>query len=507
MGRRSWYKLSLLMSLLGFWRYPRDSLSSAPDSLRRIIDLSPESYSTISRMSRKDEPNDKHHMAAVIFFILGMGTLLPWNFFITAIPYFQFRLNPEDPAGNFSDLHVNETSAEKIHSSGDAFNFNNWLTLLAQLPLLLCTLLNSFLYQCIPERVRIVGSMVSILFLFIVTAVLVTIEMSAQSFFDITMATVWFINAFCAILQGSLFGLLALFPQKYSSMLLSGQGMAGMFAAVAMLLSMSSGADHRTTALGYFITPCVGTFISITCYLLLYRLEFAQFYLSKSNSQTSKNYEVETNTELLNKEINGDTGTEKKAVLLLKDGEACAAVEEKQHVSICAVLKKIWIMALTLVIGFTVTLSVFPAITANVRSNTENESWAKFFNPVCCFLLFNIMDWVGRSITSYTLWPGPDCKYLPLLACCRIIFIPLFMLCNIPNHNYLTVIFSNDAWFIIFMILFSMSSGYCISLPMCLAPKKVLPHESEVTGAIMTFFLALGLSLGAGLSFLLKALL
>uniref|UniRef100_A0A8C5MX71 Uncharacterized protein n=1 Tax=Leptobrachium leishanense TaxID=445787 RepID=A0A8C5MX71_9ANUR len=119
--------------------------------------------------------------------------------------------------------------------------------------------------------------MVFILFLIIITAALVKIEMRAQSFFDFTMATIWFINAFCAILQGSLFGLLALFPQKFSSMLLSGQGMAGMFAAIAMLLSMSNGADHQTTALGYFITPCIGTFISITCYLLLYCLDFAKY--------------------------------------------------------------------------------------------------------------------------------------------------------------------------------------------------------------------------------------
>lgn len=27
-----------------------------------------------------------------------------------------------------------------------------------------------------------------------------------------------------------------------------------------------------------------------------------------------------------------------------------------------------------------------------------------FFNPICCFLLFNVMDWLGRSLTSYFLW-------------------------------------------------------------------------------------------------------
>lgn len=38
-------------------------------------------------------------------------------------------------------------------------------------------------------------------------------------------------------------------------------------------------------------------------------------------------------------------------------------------------------------------------------------------------------------------------------------------------------------------------------------PRQVLPQEREVTGTLMTFFLALGLSCGASLSFLFKALL
>ncbi|XP_077143558.1 equilibrative nucleoside transporter 2 isoform X2 [Ranitomeya variabilis] len=460
-------------------------------------------------MSRKDEPQDKFHFVTIIFLILGLGTLLPWNFFITAIPYFQARLCSEPPQVNEISSNNNRSFAHnETAPCKDEFSFNNWMTLLAQLPLLLCTLLNSFIYQWIPERVRIAGSMFAILSLFIFTAVLVKVEMGAQSFFDLTMSTIWFINAFCAILQGSLFGLLTLFPQHYSSMFLSGQGMAGTFAAVAMILSMSSGADHRTTALGYFVTPCVGTFISITCYFLLYRMEFAKCYLSKSNTNNSKSYELETKTELLHQgEENGDAAGQKKAVLLLKDAESGVVGEEKQSVSVWIVFKKIWVMALTIVITFGVTLSVFPAITAKVISHSENEDWKKFFNPVCCFLIFNTMDWIGRSITTKTLWPGPDCKYLPLLAASRSIFVPLFMFCNIPDRTYLYSFFFNDAWFIIFMIFFSVSNGYFVSLPMCLAPTKVLKHESETTGALMTFFLALGLSVGAGLSFGFKVLL
>lgn len=36
--------------------------------------------------------------------------------------------------------------------------------------------------------------------------------------------------------------------------------------------------------------------------------------------------------------------------------------------------------------------------------------------------------------------------------------------------------------------------------------RKVAPHEAETAGAIMAFFLSLGLALGASLSFLFRAL-
>lgn len=50
-------------------------------------------------------------------------------------------------------------------------------------------------------------------------------------------------TAFGAVLQGSLFGLVGLLPQKYSAIFMSGQGLAGTFAAVAMLLAIGSKSD------------------------------------------------------------------------------------------------------------------------------------------------------------------------------------------------------------------------------------------------------------------------
>ncbi|XP_078197591.1 equilibrative nucleoside transporter 2 isoform X8 [Callithrix jacchus] len=228
-------------------------------------------------MARGDAPRDSYHLVGISFFILGLGTLLPWNFFITAIPYFQARL-AGDSNSTARTLSTNHTAPE------DAFNFNNWVTLLSQLPLLLFTLLNSFLYQCIPETVRILGSLLAILLLFALTAALVKVDMSPRPFFSITMASVCFINC---------------------------------------------GVDAQTSALGYFITPCVGILMSIVCYLSLPHLKFARYYLAKKPSQAQAQ-ELETKAELLHS--------------------------------------------------------------------------GQFFNPICCFLLFNIMDCLGRSLTSYFLW-------------------------------------------------------------------------------------------------------
>lgn len=47
-------------------------------------------------------------------------------------------------------------------------------------------------------------------------------------------------TAFGAILQGSLFGLAGLLPASYTAPIMSGQGLAGTFAAVAMICALAS---------------------------------------------------------------------------------------------------------------------------------------------------------------------------------------------------------------------------------------------------------------------------
>ncbi|XP_065806225.1 equilibrative nucleoside transporter 2 isoform X1 [Labrus bergylta] len=457
---------------------------------------------------RTDAPQDRGCMVGIIFFILGLGTLLPWNFFMTASLYFQGRLNTTEMSNG--TLVVRKE-----------YYFNNWMTLLSQLPLLLFTLLNSFLYQRISGAIRIGGSLVFILLLFIFTAVLVKVPMEEDSFFSVTMATIWFINSFGAVLQGSLFGLVGLLPQKYSAIFMSGQGLAGTFAAIAMLIAIGSDVDSETAALGYFVTPCVGTLLTLFSYMLLPRLEFARYHLDNSNK-----YEAETTDGLLkgsqtvvryntesgaaeSRKLNGHANsTDEAAGDQISDATTKHTILslEPAKASVKEVFKKIWVMAFCVTFVFTVTLSVFPAVTADVRTYFPNTNWERFFISTCCFLAFNINDWFGRTITTWIHWPSKESRLFPALVVSRVVFIPLLMLCNVQSRSYLPVYFHHDAVFTVIMCLFSLSSGYFVCLSMSYAPQLVEPKDAETAGALMTFFLALGLSIGAAVSFPLRAL-
>ncbi|XP_070837747.1 equilibrative nucleoside transporter 1-like [Chaetodon trifascialis] len=429
-------------------------------------------------------PTDKYFGVWLIFFMLGLGTLLPWNFFMTATVYFTSRLKDS----TLVNSSANQTEIAGEHRSVLEAKFNNVMTLCAMLPLLLCTCLNTFLHSLISQRLRVMGSLLIIMFVFTVTAVLVKVPLEPLPFFSITMVKIIIINSFGAVLQGSLFGMAGLLPTSYTTPIMSGQGLAGTFAAFAMICAIASGSELQDAAFGYFITACAVIFLSVLAYVLLPKLEFYQFYQEKNRKQRS---DKENSVNLMNRQSKDEPADQSR----------------QQDVSMMIIFKKIWLLALSVCFTFTVTIGTFPAIAADTKSTlADGGSWDQYFIPVSCFLLFNLCDWAGRSFTAICMWPEKDSLLLPVSIVCRLVFVPLFMLCNVQPRLHLPVFFHHDGWFILFMILFAFSNGYLASLCMCFGPKKVLPHEAETAGAIMAFFLSLGLASGAAMSFIFRAL-
>ncbi|XP_045398017.1 equilibrative nucleoside transporter 1 isoform X4 [Lemur catta] len=467
----------------------------------------------IIAMTTSHQPQDRYKAVWLILFMLGLGTLLPWNFFMTATQYFTNRL---DMSQNVSlvtarlskDIQASAapTTASLARNSLSAL-FNNVMTVCAMLPLLLFTCLNSFLHQRIPQSVRILGSLVAILVVFLITAILVKVQLDALTFFIITMVKIMLINSFGAILQGSLFGLAGLLPASYTAPIMSGQGLAGFFASVAMICAIASGSELSESAFGYFITACVVIILTIICYLCLPRLEFYRYYQQLKLEGPG---EQETKLDLISKGPSttchppGEeprAGKEESAVSASNSGST-----NNSH-CIRAILKNISVLAFSVCFIFTITIGMFPAVTVEVKSSIAGTSaWGNYFIAVSCFLTFNIFDWLGRSLTAVLMWPGKDSRWLPGLVLARVVFVPLLLLCNVQPRRYLAVVFEHDAWFIFFMAAFAFSNGYLASLCMCFGPKKVKPAEAETAGTIMAFFLCLGLALGAIFSFLFRAI-
>ncbi|KAM4834707.1 equilibrative nucleoside transporter 1 isoform 2-T6 [Thomomys bottae] len=454
-------------------------------------------------MTTSQQPQDRYKAVWLIFFVLGLGTLLPWNFFMTATEYFTARL---DVPNNVSS--VTAPPSKDAQASSKSFLsaiFNNVMTLCAMLPLLVFACLNSFLHQRISQSARILGSLVAILLVFLVTAVLVKVQMDPLPFFVVTMVKIVLINSFGAILQGSLFGLAGLLPTSYTTPIMSGQGLAGFFASVAMICAITSKSEGSDSAFGYFITACVVVILAIICYLGLPQLEFYRYYQQLKLEGPG---EQETKLDLISKDPSTacqPSGEEPRAIK--EESRVPVPTSQSTSHSVKAILKNISVLAFSVCFIFTITIGLFPAVTSEVKSSIAGSSdWGKYFIPVSCFLTFNIFDWLGRSLTAVFMWPGKDSCWLPSLVVARLVFLPLLLLCNVQPRRYLPVVFQHDAWFIFFMAAFAFSNGYLASLCMCFGPKKVKPSEAGTAGTIMSFFLCLGLALGAIVSFLFRAI-
>ena len=58
-------------------------------------------------MDELDAPKDHYRLAYIIFYLLGCGSLLPWNFFITGTYVYDFEM------GNTA-LRITQFESQKI---------------------------------------------------------------------------------------------------------------------------------------------------------------------------------------------------------------------------------------------------------------------------------------------------------------------------------------------------------------------------------------------------------
>ncbi|KAL8848206.1 MAG: hypothetical protein Q9221_006775 [Calogaya cf. arnoldii] len=309
-------------------------------------------------------------------------------------------------------------------------------------------------------------------------------SVTAQGYFGFLMVMVSVASLATGLCQNGVFAYVTGFGvPEYTQAIMTGQAIAGVLPCIAQIVSVlsipeqhspkSAAAQQSTkSAFAYFLTATAVAVFTLVAFLYLVRRH-------------------------------------KPAHIVLGTAEGLDNAQEEERaerkvVSLWTLFKKLRYMSMAVFLCFAVTM-FFPIFTQGILSVRPQDSAPRLFKPACfiplAFLLWNTGDLVGRLLTgipqlALVRWP----RTLLLLSVLRLVFIPMYLLCNVRGQG---AAISSDAFYLIVVqFLFGLTNGYIGSSCMMGAGESVEKEEREAAGSFMGLMLAGGLSAGSLLSFL-----
>lgn len=152
----------------------------------------------------------------------------------------------------------------------------------------------------------------------------------------------------------------------------------------------------------------------------------------------------------------------------------------------------------------------------------------KLYVNVLCFLTFNFFAMIGSLLTSWLQWvcllsesillvviksnffpflfvfKQPRKEFLVIPVVLRVVFIPLFLLCNYQPSGVIRtmpIYISNDWIYWAIAAVMGISSGYLSSLGMMYAPQTVKAQYAVTAGMFAAAMLITGIFSGIMFSF------
>ncbi|EDQ85685.1 uncharacterized protein MONBRDRAFT_34097 [Monosiga brevicollis MX1] len=414
-----------------------------------------------------------------LFFLEGIGSLFPWNAFITVTSYFD----------------------DVLAGTNYASSYENYFSFSFQGASIIFILLAMRYKQRINVHTRILAPLVIEVIVFSSVTVISKIPgLSTNAFMSITIGQTVAAGAAGAFLQSGLFGLAGVMPEAYVHALMNGQALGGVIVAGLNLVSLgvSGTSQPREAAFLFFILSVVVLLCCFVGYVLLMRHPLVISNLEKADAARIASTQASPRK---NPDMSSSVNQTKRDRKSLKRYRSYLHSEDG---AILSPFRKAWLPCVMVFCVFWITLSIFPAISASVSSTSPYEEWRSWFVPVCVFFLFNFGDLIGRLLTWWKPWPETaNYRKLPIPVLARVLFVPLFALCNVANADY--VLFKNDAFPALFMLAVGISNGYLGTMCMMIAPSLVPPGDAESVGQFSVLLLNLGLLSGSLTGFGLKA--
>lgn len=402
----------------------------------------------------------------LIFLLLGVAMLWAWNMFLAAAPYFQSRF--QDSTWILNHFQAAEISVSTITN-------------------LVSMIVLSKLQKNASYSKRISASLVINAICFTILAISTLVKTSAGVYFGFLLVAIFAASLSTGLIQNGVFAFASGFGRgEYTQAIMTGQAVAGVLPPLTQIISVvatskpgrsgDAAASSNTSAFIYFITATV---ISILALL-------AFFYLLRRNAQ------AEAFRSAKDTAVHGTNEGDMAASY-----HSSASTSERTPVGLWVLFRKLPFLSLGVFTCFAVTMMGFPVFTASIFSVSGIDR--AIFIPLA-FLVWNAGDLVGRLVT---ISPKLSLTHYPVALLCisgaRLVFIPLYFLCNIKHRG--AVVASDFFYLFVVQFLYGLTNGYVGSECMMGAGEWVGPEEREAAGGFMGLMLVGGLTAGSLLSF------
>ncbi|KAG8950066.1 hypothetical protein FRC00_007876, partial [Tulasnella sp. 408] len=295
---------------------------------------------------------------------------------------------------------------------------------------------------------------------------------SAGTFFAFVLLNALFQASFGAYFQAALVRLASLFGPYAIQAFFTGQAAVGVAVSAVQFVAAALAGERKTsndspsndltsldddkdrmlreasTSAFWFFSLSTGFLVfTYGTYLWLTKLpvyhEVVHPHLAPATA-VEENEEAEIQ-EAEEDERSDDEGAHPMSRSMTESGHLLAVHVESQvrdaDVSVLGVAKLNLFYNIAVGYVFIVTLSIFPPITASIRSTNPVPETGRIsiFSPILFtslhFLVFNIGDYVGRALCSNPRVHISSGRRLLTLSALRTIFIPLFLACNVQRPS------------------------------------------------------------------------